>query len=80
MSRTLIGTTGRITGTVRPGGVGEIQLPFGGGSNTYLAYPYDGVSTITVGKTATIIEFAPPCSVYVREVAPEPGVMYENMR
>lgn len=80
MSRSLIGKAGRITGTVRPGGVGEIQLPFGGGSNTYFAYPYDGESTIVAGKMAVITEFTPPCSVYVREVIPEPGITYENMR
>lgn len=80
MSRGPIGSTGRVTGTVRPGGVGEVELPFGGGSNTYLAYAHDGESTIPVGRTVVVVSFSPPSNVYVREQHPEPGVHFEPSR
>ncbi|HQD22397.1 hypothetical protein [Propioniciclava tarda] len=78
MSRHLVGKVGRVTGTIRPGGVGEVELPFGGGSNTYLAYPYDGETTIGVGKSVEVVAFTPPSSVHVRELNRAPGVRYEG--
>lgn len=78
MSHNPVGKVGRVTGTVRPGGVGEVLLPFGGGSNTFLAYPHDGESTIPVGRTVVVVAVASTGSVFVREQHPEPGVHYES--
>lgn len=80
MSHNPVGLTGLVTGTVRPGGVGEVQLPFGGGTNTFLAYPHDGESTISVGRTIVVVAVAATGSVYVRETPREPGLHYEPPR
>jgi hypothetical protein len=57
--------TGRVTGKVAPGTVGEVTLSFGGGTNTYHAYPADGTSTYEIGARVTVSEFTPPETVYV---------------
>jgi len=80
VSHNPVDKVGRVTGTVRPGGVGEVTVPFGGGSNAYLAYAFDGESTIAVGKTVLVVAFTPPASVYVREHRPDPGVRFEPPR
>lgn len=80
MSHNPVGLTGLVTGTVRPGGVGEVQLPFGGGTNTFLAYPHDGQSTIPIGRTVTVVAVASTGSVYVRETHQDPGTRYEPSR
>lgn len=56
---------GRVTGAIGPGKVGEVRLPFGGGTNTFFAYPFWEGDTIEVGRTVLVIKYDPPSSVYV---------------
>lgn len=62
-----MGKRGRVTGTVRPGHVGEVTLPLEQGTNAYLAHPFDGVSTYPVGTRVRVVDFFPPQTVYVEE-------------
>jgi hypothetical protein len=63
--QSLVGKTGRVTGTIKPGSVGEVTVAFGGGTNTYHAMPDDGKSTYEIGAKVTIIDVSPPQTVYV---------------
>lgn len=60
-----IGKTGRVTGTVKPGSIGEVTIAFGGGTNTYFALPADGESTYEMGAKVEVSDFSPPQTVYV---------------
>lgn len=62
---------GQVTGAVGPGRVGEVTLPFGGGTNTYFAYPFFEGDIISVGATVLVIRYEPPANVYVIDVASE---------
>jgi hypothetical protein len=45
----VVGKTGRVTGKIAPGLVGEVMLPVRGGSEAFHAYADDGQASITVG-------------------------------
>ncbi len=61
----IVAKRGRVTGTIGPGRVGEVTMPFRGGTNTYLAYPFDGTSVIPIGHEVLVIEYKPPITVHV---------------
>jgi hypothetical protein len=66
MSReSLIGKTGRVSGTVGPGTVGEIVVAIRGGHECYFAHPADGASTFHTGARVIVTEDAPGRTVYV---------------
>ena len=58
------GKTGRVTGKVGPGLVGEVMLPVRGGSEAFNAYSYTD-EVIPLGTLVVVMEYHPPRSVYV---------------
>jgi len=65
MATSPVGKTGRVTGRVAPGTVGEVILAFDGGTNTYHAKPADNTSTYELDALVSVVEFSPPQMVYV---------------
>ncbi len=61
----LIGKTGRVTGRVGPGTVGEVTIAIRGGSEAYFAHPYDGNEEILSGTPVVVVAAASPRTVYV---------------
>ncbi len=60
----MIGKTGRVTGRVGPGLVGEVMLPVRGGVEAFYAYPVDD-KVIEVGTRVVVIDFEEPRNAYV---------------
>lgn len=60
----MVGRTGRVTGTVGAGLVGEVMLPVRGGTEAFYAYSATG-EQIPVGTRVIVIDFDPPRDVYV---------------
>ncbi|MER5729189.1 hypothetical protein ABT084_12790 [Streptomyces sp. NPDC002138] len=66
MDQDMAGMTGRVTGTVGPGLVGEVIIRIRGGAEHFLAYPaLDERDPIPVGTVVTVVEHLPPRTVYV---------------
>ena len=65
MADSPVGKTGRVTGRIAPGTVGEVILTFDGGTNAYHAKPADGESTYNVDVLVSVVDFSPPQTVYV---------------
>lgn len=61
----VIGSIGRVTGTIKPGSVGEVTLNVNGGTSAFHAYPADGTSTIPIGARVAVVDFQQPQTVYV---------------
>ena len=61
----LIGKTGRVTGRVGPNTTGEVVVSIRGGSEAYLAHPYDGKEVIEKGAQVVIIEVSPARTLFV---------------
>jgi hypothetical protein len=61
----LVGKTGRVTGRVAPGTVGEVMVSVRGGTEAFYAYPYDGSEQIPVGSQVVVLEYEPPRTVIV---------------
>ncbi len=61
----MIGKTGRVTGTIAPGRLGEVMIPVRGGSEAFHAYNADSDETIERGKTVVVVEYHPPRTVVV---------------
>ncbi|MGK5641559.1 hypothetical protein ACSNOK_25045 [Streptomyces sp. URMC 126] len=61
----MIGETGRVTGAIGPGLVGEVMLPVRGGAEAFLAYALDPGERITRGTLVVVVEYQPPRTVYV---------------
>lgn len=74
VNRSLTGKIGRVTGTIAPGTIGEVMLPFHGGTSAFFAYPFDKTSVFPVGEKVLVIYFEPPQTVYVDEL---PDVLRE---
>jgi hypothetical protein len=67
-NRSLTGKIGRVTGTIAPGTIGEVMLPFHGGTSAFFAHPFDKTSVYPVGEKVLVIHFEPPQTVYVEEL------------
>ncbi|WP_107503863.1 hypothetical protein [Arthrobacter sp. ERGS1:01] len=65
MDRSLTGKVGRVSGLIGPGTVGEVMVPFHGGTNAFHAHPYDKTSSFPVGERVLVMYFEPPNTVYV---------------
>ncbi|WP_125610883.1 hypothetical protein [Specibacter cremeus] len=65
VDRSLTGKVGRVTGRIEPGSIGEVMLPFHGGTTAFHAHPYDNTSVFPVGDQVLVIYFEPPQTVYV---------------
>ncbi|MCX4526507.1 MULTISPECIES: hypothetical protein [unclassified Streptomyces] len=63
----MVGMTGRVTGTVGPGLVGEVIVRIRGGAEHFLAHPVAGSGSrrLPVGTVVTVVEYLPPRTVYV---------------
>jgi hypothetical protein len=60
----VIGKTGRVTGKVAPGQVGEVMLAVRGGTEAFYAYPVAD-QVIEVGTRVVVVDFDAPRDVYV---------------
>lgn len=63
----VVGKIGRVTGTVQPGGVGEVMIPIRGGSEAFLART-DGSVSLPAGSRVIVLEYLPPRTVVVSDV------------
>ena len=61
----MVGSMGRVTGTVGPGLVGEVMIPVRGGTEAFLAYPAVPGEWIPPGTMVVVQEYQPPRTVYV---------------
>jgi hypothetical protein len=68
VDRSLTGKIGRVTGRIGPGTIGEVMLPFHGGTSAFHAHPFDKTSVFPVGDKVLVIYFEPPQTVYVDEL------------
>jgi hypothetical protein len=75
VDRSLTGKIGRVTGLIGPGTIGEVMLPYRGGTSAFHAHPFDKVSVFPVGEKVLVIYFEPPQTVYVDEL---PDVLRPN--
>lgn len=68
VDRSLTGKIGRVTGRIGPGTIGEVMLPYLGGTMAFHAHPFDKASEFAVGEEVLVIYFDPPQTVYVDEL------------
>ncbi len=61
----MIGRTGRVTGRIGPGLVGEVMIAIRGGSEAFNAYAYDETEVIPIGALVVVMEHHEPRTVYV---------------
>ena len=59
-----MGKTGRVTGAVGRGRVGEVMIAIRGGSEAFNAYPYLD-EEIGTGELVVVMEYHEPRTVYV---------------
>ena len=64
----MIGKTGRVTGTIAPGRVGEVMVPVRGGTEHFHAYAADRDDTIATGTSIVVVEYFPPRTVVVSKI------------
>jgi hypothetical protein len=62
---------GRVTGRVAPGVIGEVRIPYQGGSETFHAYAWEEGVTIEVGTEIVVIERIGPRTVKVAALQEE---------
>lgn len=55
----MIGSRGRVTGTVGPGLIGEVLLSVRGGTEAFYAYPAEPDTTFAVGTPVLVVDFEP---------------------
>jgi hypothetical protein len=63
----VVGKIGRVTGTIRPGKLGEVMIPVRGGSEAFLARS-DGGNDIPAGARVVVVEYHPPRTVIIEAV------------
>lgn len=72
----MIGRTGRTTGRVAPGAVGEVTLQIRGGSEAFYAYASVTGAVIERGVKVRVDDYQPPLTVFVSPVDPAPAAPY----
>jgi hypothetical protein len=75
----VIGRTGRVTGRIAPGAVGEVTLQIRGGSEAFYAYASIGGVIIEMGVKVKVDDYQPPLTVFVSPVEPAPWVSRETV-
>jgi hypothetical protein len=55
----MTGMVGTVTGTVRPGTLGEVMLAIRGGVEAFYAMPFDGEEVIPVGARCAVVDYRP---------------------
>ncbi len=76
----MIGRTGRVTGRVAPGAVGEVTLQIRGGSEAFYAYASMDGAIIEKGVKVKVDDFQPPLTLFVSPVEPAPWVSPDRLR
>ena len=66
--QTVLAKTGRVTGRIAPGSIGEVVLPVRGGSEAFHAYAIEADQTIEPGVRVVVVEFEEPRTVRVSPV------------
>ncbi|KJY38339.1 MULTISPECIES: hypothetical protein [Streptomycetaceae] len=68
----MVGSTGRVTGAVGAGLVGEVMVhvPERRGAEAFLAYLAVPGDRLVVGTPVVVIEYQPPRTVYVAPIGP----------
>lgn len=61
----MVGKVGRVSGTVKPGSVGEVMVAIRGGSEAFNAYAADSAETYAPGTRVIVVEYYPPRTVVV---------------
>lgn len=64
----VVGKTGRVTGEIAPGNIGEVMLPVRGGAEAFHAYAIDRTEVIATGSNVLVIEYHPPRTVVVSPI------------
>lgn len=72
----MIGRTGRTTGRVAPGAVGEVTLQIRGGSEAFYAYASVTGAVIEKGVKVRVDDFQPPLTVFVSPIDPTSAPPY----
>lgn len=66
----MIGSRGRVTGTIGPGLIGEVLLSIRGGTEAFYAYPLNSEESFETGTQVLVVDFEPPRTVYVERWQP----------
>jgi len=61
----IVGKTGRVTGRVGPGRIGEVTIPIRGGTEAFHAHPADSDEEIATGRRVVVVDHLPPRTVIV---------------
>ena len=61
----IVGKTGRVTGRVGPGRIGEVIIAVRGGTEAFHAYASEGDDEMNPGSRVLVIEYLPPRTVVV---------------
>ena len=61
----VVGKTGRVSGRVGPGRIGEVIVPIRGGTEAFHAYAADTDEEIAPGTQVLVIDLMPPRTVVV---------------
>ena len=73
----MIGRTGRVTGRVAPGTVGEVTLQIRGGSEAFYAYASSSSMIIAKGVKVRVDDYQPPQTVFVSPLEPAPAAVQD---
>ena len=60
----VVGKTGRVTGRIAPGTIGEVMIAVRGGMEAFYAYPAD-TEKIPIGAQVVVLDYEPPRTVVV---------------
>jgi hypothetical protein len=60
----VVGKTGRVTGRVAQGTIGEVMIAVRGGMEAFYAYPADA-EQIPIGAQVVVLDYEPPRTVVV---------------
>ena len=64
----MVGKTGRVTGEIAPGEIGEVMLSVRGGADAFHAYALDRTETISTGSRVLVVEYDPPRTIVVSPI------------
>ncbi len=64
----MIGKTGRVTGSITPGRLGEVMVEVRGGTEAFHAYATDGADSLPTGTRVVVVEYFPPRTVVVAKM------------
>jgi hypothetical protein len=64
----MIGKVGRVTGSIKPGHLGEVMIEVRGGSEAFNAYSSDPEETLNQGVRVVVVEYFAPRTVVVSPV------------